>query len=102
MKKSQASQKTERGICMITRHILDEVHPVGFMYREEPEEELDSGWRFLSGLEDDDYMEQEENSVIVDVDLVLVLEPLVKKYLHLPYGSELERNGNEFIPYNAS
>ena len=87
---------------MITRYILDEVHPVGFMYREEPEEELDSGWRFLSGFEDDAYMDLEDNSVIVDVDLVLVLDPLVKKYLHLPFGSELERVGNEFIPYTTS
>lgn len=102
MKKTPAPKPKERGICMITRYILDEVHPVGFMYREEPEEELDSGWRFLSGFEDDAYMELEDNTVIVDVDLVLVLDPLIKKYLHLPYGTELERHNDEFIPYSAS
>lgn len=101
MKKTQGQLPKERGICMVSRYILDEVHKVGFMYREEPEEILDSGWRFLSGFEDDAYMEVEDNSVIVDVDLVLVLDPHVKKYLHLPFGTELERKGEEFLPYTS-
>jgi hypothetical protein len=46
-------------------------------------------------------MEVEDNSVIVDVDLVLVLDPQVKKYLHLPFGTELERKGEEFLPYTS-
>jgi hypothetical protein len=100
MKKAKVQLPKDRGICMATRHILDETHPVGFMYREEPEEELDSGWRFLSGFEDDAYMDQEDNSVIVDVDLIIVLDPLVKAYLHLPYGTELERKNNAFIDYS--
>ncbi len=85
------------GACLVTRHILDEGMKVGFMYREVPEDDFDSGWRFLSGKEDDEYMEQEQNSFITDVDMVIVLDNAIRHYLHLPFGTELERVGDKFV-----
>jgi hypothetical protein len=67
------------------------------MYREQPEDDFDSGWRFLSGEEDDQYMEDEQNSFITDVDMVIVLDAAIRHYLHLPFGTELERVGDKFV-----
>ncbi len=89
--RNPANRKIEEGICMATGHIMKDGMKVGFMYREEPEEDIDSGWRFLSGTEDDAYMEDDDNSGIYDVESVLAADPAVRKYLHLPYGTELER-----------
>ena len=85
------------GACLVTRHILDEGKKVGFMYREQPEDDFDSGWRFLSGEEDEQYMEDEQNSFITDVDMVIVLDAAIRHYLHLPFGTELERVGDKFV-----
>ncbi len=43
------------GGCFASDHILVDGLPGGFMYREEPDNTQASGWRFMSGLEDDDY-----------------------------------------------
>lgn len=42
------------GGCFATDKITVEGYPVRFMYREAPDNKVDSGWRFMSGLEDDD------------------------------------------------
>jgi hypothetical protein len=39
---------------------------VGFMYREEPEDEFDTGGRFYSGTEDDDYVDNPDNISIYE------------------------------------
>ncbi|MEX1189522.1 MAG: DUF2185 domain-containing protein [Bacteroidia bacterium] len=93
-------EKALNGVCMASAQITEDKLPVGFMYRESPEEDLDSGWRFLSGKEDDDYLENENNYGVFDVDFIVGLDSVVRNYIHLPVGSELERNGNKFIPYS--
>src|SRR5215831_15426900 len=45
----------KRGSCLASDMITVHGHPVGFMYREEPDNELDSGWRFFAGSESQEY-----------------------------------------------
>lgn len=52
------------GGCIASDKITVEGLPVGFMYREEPEEGWDSGWRFLSGTETEEYIDDAENFVL--------------------------------------
>lgn len=92
-------QKALNGICLASAQVMVDKKKVGFMYREEAEEELDSGWRFLSGEEDDAYLDDENNYGVYDVDAVVELDALVRNYLHLPPGSELERQDNRFVAY---
>ena len=40
-----------RGSCFASDLITVKGYPVGFMYREEPDNDLDSGWHFFSGSE---------------------------------------------------
>lgn len=42
------------GGCFATDMITVEGKPVRFMYREAPDNEIDSGWRFMTGYEDDE------------------------------------------------
>ena len=43
--------------CVVSDKITKEGFKVGYMYREKPEEgRPDSGWRFLAGNEDEEYM----------------------------------------------
>ena len=84
---------------MASAQVTEEKLKVGFMYREQPEEDLDSGWRFLSGNEDDAYLDNENNYGVFDVEFIVQLDPLVRNYIHLPVVTELERNDNKFEPY---
>lgn len=57
--------------CFVTNNILYEGRPVGYLYREEPDYDDDSGWRFTAGDETDEYMEDSDNSSYVSLGAVL-------------------------------
>ena len=78
---------TGHGGCFASDHVLVDGHRVGFMYRETPDNTLDSGWRFMSGLEDDEYMNDPENLGFYDVNTVANYDPSVVPLLNEPVGS---------------
>jgi hypothetical protein len=80
------------GACMATDKITVEGLPVGFMYREEQMDALDNGWRFFSGTEDQDYVDNPNNSGIFNTNTIANYDPAIIPYLDLPEGTELERN----------
>lgn len=90
------------GGCLASDKITVEGNPVGFMYREEPCFEKDSGWRFLAGTEDEEYMNDPDHSAIYDVNTIASYDKTIIPYLHLPPGIELQRvegtNTFEIIP----
>jgi hypothetical protein len=62
------------------------------MYREEPDSEFDSGWRFLSGLETDAYVDDLANVGLHDVNTIANYDPDVIPLLDAPAGSAFERD----------
>jgi len=68
--------------------------PVGFMYREEPSFETDSGWRFFSGTESQDYVDNPDNLLIFDVNTIANFDEAIIPYLHMKIGTELERKSD--------
>lgn len=86
------------GSCLASDKITIEGLPVGYMYREDPEEDNDSGWRFLSGTEDQDYIDDPNNSMIFEVNTLANYDAAIIPYLKYPIGSELERieNSDDF------
>ena len=79
------------GYCLASDKITVEGMKVGFMYREAPEDKDDSGWRFLSGTETEEYMDNESNTMIFDVNVVANYDPAIIPYLKSKTGTELER-----------
>jgi len=77
--------------CMASDKITVNGELVDFMYRVEPDFEHDSGWRFMSGTEDQDYIDNPDNWAIYDVNTIANYDPSIIAYLHEPIGSELER-----------
>jgi hypothetical protein len=62
------------------------------MYRERPDFEEDSGWRFMSGLESDEYLNDPDNLAIYDVNTIANYDPDIIPFLDAPIGSAFERN----------
>lgn len=57
--------------CFVTKRVLAEGYKVGYLYREEPDEERDSGWRITSNTESDEYMDDSNNIAYVSLGAVL-------------------------------
>lgn len=71
----------------VTNQILFEGKKIGYFYREQPDEEEDSGWRFMVGDESDEYMSYIENSSYVSLAKVLSKDSSVLDYLDYPIDS---------------
>lgn len=82
---------TGLGACLASDMITVRGKPVGFMYREEPDNEMDSGWRFMSGLEDQDYMDNADNHGVYDVNTIANYDPTIVELLDAPVGAVFER-----------
>ncbi len=79
------------GACFATDSITVDGHKVAFMYREDPDNDMDSGWRFLSGLESEEYMDNADNHAIYDVNTIANYDSEIVPFLNMPYGTAFER-----------
>ena len=50
--------------CIVTNTVAEQGEPVGFLYREAPVFENDSGWRIFSGDETDEYTDNPDISAL--------------------------------------
>lgn len=80
-----------RGSCIASDMIVFDGHPVGYMYRETPDLEHDSGWRFFSGLESQDYADDAHHFALYDVNTVANYDRSIVPCLGAPVGSAFER-----------
>lgn len=82
---------TPMGACFATDKITVEGELVDYMIRDEPFNEIDSGWKFFSGTEDQDYVDDPDNTRIYDVNTIANYDRAIIPYLDLPVGTQLER-----------
>jgi hypothetical protein len=80
-----------RGGCYATDQITVDGHRVGYMYRERADGGFDSGWRFFSGLESDDYANNPDNIEIYDINTLANYDPMIIPLLDAPPGSAFGR-----------
>lgn len=84
--------------CFATNRITVDGMKVGYMYREEPDSSFpDSGWRFFSGDESDEYCDDPKNINVFHLNTICNYDPLIIKYLDSPYGSAWIRKGDKFV-----
>lgn len=79
------------GYGFVSDKITVEGLPIGYMFRENPQDKQDSGWRFFSGTEDDKYMETEENIEVFDVNIIANFDPAIIPYLEASFQTDWER-----------
>lgn len=84
-------------MAYLSKKVSEEGWKVGYMCREEAMNENDSGWQFLAGNEDDKYLNNHKNCLLVHVQDVYQLDPDIWNYIDNPVGTELIRiSSNEF------
>lgn len=86
--------------AFVTQRILADGKPVGRLYREAPDEEQDSGWRFTAGDETREYMDDADNSRYVSLGAVLAKDDSVIPLLDAPEGADFRRDPQtgRFVP----
>jgi hypothetical protein len=85
---------TGHGWCIASDKIMVDGRKVGWMYREESSDELDSGWRFFAGDESDEYANDPKNFSLYDVNTVSNYDPAIVQFLDAPVGSAYFREGS--------
>jgi hypothetical protein len=78
--------------CLATDHITVDMRPVRFMYRELPDNDVDSGWRFFSGEETQEYVDDPANLGMYNVNTIANYDPDIIPHLDAPVFSAFERS----------
>jgi hypothetical protein len=82
-----------RGFCYATDAITCQGRRVGYCYREPPDSADDSGWRFFSGTESPQELDDPAQTDIYDVNTIANYDPAIIPLLDSPPGSAFERSG---------
>jgi hypothetical protein len=78
--------------CFVTNRVLHDGQKIGYLYREQPDNEKDSGWRIMAGDESDAYMDDSKNISFVSLGAVLARDDSMIHLLDAPAGSAFRRN----------
>lgn len=89
---------TGRGGAYASDEVMVAGKPIGYMYREEPDNNADSGWRFLSGQETDDYVNDPNNLGFYDINTIANYGPEIIPLLDSPVGSAYIRGPSGLVP----
>lgn len=82
---------TGLGLAMVSDMVAVEGRLVGYMYRDEPEDEEDSGWRFFAGNESDAYIDNPKHFSLLDVNIVANFDETIIPLLGSPIGAAFDR-----------
>jgi len=80
--------------CIATNRITVEGCKVGYCYREKPDGDWDSGWRFTAGDESEEYMDDPNNAGIYKLNTICNDDPDIIALLHTPALCAFERDEN--------
>ena len=83
------------GYAMAPKETISRKLPICYMYREEPDNMYDSGWRFFAGCETDEYVNDPDNIGIYDLSTIESIYPYLSYFLSLPAGTALERKNSD-------
>lgn len=81
--------------CIASDRIMVEGKKVGYMYREYPKHEGDSGWRFTAGDENEEYMSDSENAGIYTLNAVANIDMDIIPFLESPIGTGFYRDEDD-------
>lgn len=81
--------------AFVSKMAFDKNEILRFAYREEADRDEDSGWRFFTGHEDDDYINDSNNIRICIVGWLLDFDPSIDAFIREPIGAVYERKNRK-------
>jgi len=78
-----------------SKRVAVEGRKVRFMYREDPRRPGDSGWKFFSGEEPQEYVDDSDNVGEYPLETITRIDPSVAPLLDTPAPCAFERDSDE-------
>lgn len=93
------------GGCIVSKNILEHKGNLKWCIKEAPVNELDNGWRFLSEIDTDEFLENSSNMMVCDWSTIIELEPAVMNIFNMPKGTDItliNEDGKKFFIYTMT
>ncbi|MGF1704492.1 DUF2185 domain-containing protein [Enterovibrio baiacu] len=85
------------GYVIVNKELIDNGKSIGYFYREEPDSNEDSGWRFFTGEETQEFVDKAENFVLYSASKLAALHPAILPFLGLNAPVELEWYEDDYV-----
>lgn len=93
------------GGVIISKSIYQGSSKLKWLFREESVNPSDNGWRAIGDKDTQEYLDNPENSMVVDFNTLANIEPAVLSVYDMPVGTDLEffsdDTGRYFIDTNT-
>ena len=86
----------ENKTAFVTKRFVEENSKIGFAYREKPDNETDSGWRFLVGNESQEYIDNPDNLLLYSIEDIIKLDDDIRSILNSEINTAFEKVDTEF------
>jgi len=80
------------GYIIASHEVTELKKKIGYLYREKPDNERDSGWRVFSGEETQEFADDPSNFSMYNASTIAALDPSVVSLLKLSYPVAFERD----------
>jgi len=77
------------GGCVVSNNIINGTGKLKWCVRDESANPVDSGWRFFSNIDTDEYLEDAKNMSIWNFDKIVEIEPAVLLIHDMPAGTDV-------------
>ena len=77
------------GSCIVTKSILNGETKFRLLFREEPLNNIDTGWMAFGDSDNDDYVNDPKNLTVVDLNTLINIEPTILNVYEMPIGTDL-------------
>lgn len=78
------------GGCIVTKSLYEGTSKLKWIFREEPVNPVDNGWRAIGDSDTEEYINTPGNNLVVDFDRLVEIEPAVLAIYEMPVGTDLE------------
>ena len=88
------------GSCIVTKSILNGETKFRWLFREEPLNNIDTGWMAFGDSDNDDYVNDPKNLTVVDLNTLINIEPTTLNVYEMPIGTDLifiEEDGDKYF-----
>jgi hypothetical protein len=79
-------------MAIVSKQVAEKSRPVGYLYREQPSREQDSGWRITAGDESQDYMDDAENHTLMPLRDLIGRDAGLEEIFRQPIQAAFQRD----------
>ncbi|AEN89413.1 MULTISPECIES: immunity protein Imm33 domain-containing protein [Priestia] len=99
--------KTSSGLggSVVSNNILKNIGDLKWCIKEEPVNDLDNGWRFLSDIDTEEFLANASNMSVCDWGTIIEIEPAIINIFDMPIGTDitlLSENNKKYFVYTDS